>query len=135
MGFFDDAIRQHLDLKRQHGADPREVAHLEREALGSLRDHEAGRGMSEPFDRNAISPTRDVIDWSDGREVEARRLVANEETAEIDMAALIGIGHASSERQQHAYDWSAEEVVVDIGDPASSFEWEMPARSKLRKAA
>src|SRR6185437_10457784 len=34
MGLLDDAIREHLELKRQHGADPDEVARQEREALG-----------------------------------------------------------------------------------------------------
>jgi len=34
MGLLDDAIREHLDLKRRHGADPSEVARQEREAFG-----------------------------------------------------------------------------------------------------
>jgi hypothetical protein len=34
MGLLDQAIREHLELKRQHGADPGELARLEREALG-----------------------------------------------------------------------------------------------------
>ena len=33
MGLLDDAIREHLELKRRHGADPGEVARQEREAL------------------------------------------------------------------------------------------------------
>jgi hypothetical protein len=35
MGLLDDAIREHLELKRRHGADPGEVERQEREALGS----------------------------------------------------------------------------------------------------
>jgi hypothetical protein len=34
MGLLDDAIREHLELKRQHGADPTEVARQEQEAFG-----------------------------------------------------------------------------------------------------
>ena len=34
MGILDDAIREHLDLKRQHGADDSEVKQLEDEAFG-----------------------------------------------------------------------------------------------------
>src|SRR5262245_53178013 len=34
MGILDDAIRQHLDLKRQHGAEEDEVKQLEDEAFG-----------------------------------------------------------------------------------------------------
>jgi hypothetical protein len=35
MGLLDDAIREHLELKRRHGADPQEVARQEDEALGA----------------------------------------------------------------------------------------------------
>ncbi len=41
MGLLDDAIREHLDLKRRRGADPTEVERQEREALGSPRAVEA----------------------------------------------------------------------------------------------
>jgi hypothetical protein len=37
MGLLDDAIREHLDLKRRRGADPSEVAREEKEALGPVR--------------------------------------------------------------------------------------------------
>jgi hypothetical protein len=37
MGLLDDAIREHLDLKRRRGADPAEVERAERDALGPVR--------------------------------------------------------------------------------------------------
>ena len=37
MGLLDDAIRDHLELKRRHGADPGEVARIEDEALSAAR--------------------------------------------------------------------------------------------------
>ena len=37
MGLLDDAIKEHLDLKRRRGADPAEVERAEREALGPVR--------------------------------------------------------------------------------------------------
>jgi len=37
MGLLDDAIREHLELKRRRGADPEEVARQEGEALGDPR--------------------------------------------------------------------------------------------------
>ncbi len=43
MGLLDDAIREHLDLKRRHGADPAEIERAEQEALGPVR-----RGPEEP---------------------------------------------------------------------------------------
>src|SRR4030081_1594550 len=69
MGLLDDAIREHLDLKRRRGADPAEVERAEREALGPVRrgpeapesvepgledplasDHEAEEDWAEPYD-------------------------------------------------------------------------------------
>jgi hypothetical protein len=37
MGLLDDAIREHLELRRRHGADPTEVERQEQEALGPAR--------------------------------------------------------------------------------------------------
>jgi hypothetical protein len=37
MGLLEEAIREHLELKRQHGADPGEVSAQEREALGPVQ--------------------------------------------------------------------------------------------------
>jgi hypothetical protein len=37
MGLLDDAIRDHLDLKRRRGGDPTEIERAEREALGPVR--------------------------------------------------------------------------------------------------
>jgi hypothetical protein len=37
MGLLDDAIRDHIELKRRHGANPGEVARIEHEALGPAR--------------------------------------------------------------------------------------------------
>lgn len=37
MGLLDDAIREHLELKRQHGAPDEEVKRQEHEALGPIR--------------------------------------------------------------------------------------------------
>jgi hypothetical protein len=48
MGLLDDAIREHLELKRRGGADPGELERLEREALGPVR-----RGPQEGFDAPA----------------------------------------------------------------------------------
>jgi hypothetical protein len=42
MGLLDDAIREHLELKRRRGADPDEIERLEREALGPVRRPQAG---------------------------------------------------------------------------------------------
>jgi hypothetical protein len=49
MGLLDDAIREHLDLKRRRGADPAEVERAEREALGPVRRN-SGPGDIPPDD-------------------------------------------------------------------------------------
>ena len=41
MGLLDDAIRDHLELKRRHGADPGEVLRLEHEAFGPIQREDA----------------------------------------------------------------------------------------------
>lgn len=59
MGLLDDAIREHLELKRAHGADPTEVEAQEREALGAPRQAEfaspAGE-QEEPLPAEADAP-------------------------------------------------------------------------------
>jgi len=46
MGLLDDAIREHLDLKRRRGADPSEVARQEQEALGPVRREPAAESAA-----------------------------------------------------------------------------------------
>jgi hypothetical protein len=55
MGLLDDAIREHLELKRQHGADAEEVARQEREALGPSR-----RTEPEPVEAAAVPAEPEV---------------------------------------------------------------------------
>jgi hypothetical protein len=50
MGLLDDAIREHLDLRRQRGADPGEIERLEREALGPVRREPTARSMGSAPD-------------------------------------------------------------------------------------
>ena len=54
MGLLDDAIREHLELKRRHGADPSEVERQEQEALGPARRGAAPSADAEP-DAGAVS--------------------------------------------------------------------------------
>ena len=96
MGLLDDAIREHLELKRQRGADPGEVELQEREALGAPRQAEfaapaeqadepvaeaaeavdAGEER-EPFDAEAVEPGEEVAgEPFDAEAVEPRDEVA-----------------------------------------------------------
>lgn len=100
MGLLDDAIREHLELKRKHGADPTEVARQEREALGSgpvpprpdLAAEEAPPAHEQPLpDAIPEPPVSDVpvrddvepdLDWSEpGSSDDSERTVAASEPA------------------------------------------------------
>src|SRR3954466_13728025 len=48
MGLLDDAIREHLELKRRHGASSEELERQEHEALGPARQGEFVRPEPEP---------------------------------------------------------------------------------------
>src|SRR3954466_12979713 len=48
MGLLDEAIREHLELKRRHGADPSEVERQEHEALGPARPGAAPPAAPHP---------------------------------------------------------------------------------------
>ena len=62
MGLLDEAIREHLELKRRRGADPTEVEREEREALGPVRRMaEEGSGADAPVSappeaQSAVAP-------------------------------------------------------------------------------
>jgi hypothetical protein len=65
MGLLDEAIREHLELKRRRGVDPAEIARQEREALGpSRRPNEAVGVADEPV--AAAAPA--VAEWDERQE-------------------------------------------------------------------
>jgi hypothetical protein len=66
MGLLDDAIREHLDLKRRRGADPTEVEREEREVLGPVRrrGEETGAEAHE-LDHSTLAHDEDVS-WANG---------------------------------------------------------------------
>ncbi|HEY7074433.1 MAG TPA: hypothetical protein VH418_03650 [Solirubrobacteraceae bacterium] len=71
MGLLDDAIREHLELKRQHGANPDEVARQEREALGPARGGEAPAEPAEPEPVDEPDAPEDVAAVAAGDELPA----------------------------------------------------------------
>src|SRR3954471_2464490 len=56
MGLRDDAIREHLELKRKHGADPEDVARQEQEALGPGKRNEFAHAEPEPEPELGLEP-------------------------------------------------------------------------------
>jgi hypothetical protein len=110
MGLLDDAIREHLELKRRRGADPSEVAREQREVLDTSYEPQGDPDVDDHGD--AISAVADA---------EAATMTPEEpavagETAELDMRTVLADDGAAT---------AAEE---------DSLEWEMPARGSASAA-
>ena len=59
MGLLDDAIREHLELKRQRGADPSEVAREQREALDAPVQEASAEDAASAGDTASAAPLVD----------------------------------------------------------------------------
>jgi hypothetical protein len=128
MGLLDDAIREHLELKRLRGADPGAVAREEQDALGPVR--RGGRAEHEPDDRPESS-SRDggqsLPDSESASEVDSDEV--GQETVEINMEAELSVGASVEnppeiDRAKHA----GAPVHPAHGRTISeeSLEWEVP---------
>jgi hypothetical protein len=98
MGLLDEAIREHLELKRRRGGDPSAIAREERDALAPGVSGPAG-----PADANGQQMAEEVGEHGDGeagRPVRggqpgelvgelAEHSTVGQETAELDMQAVI----------------------------------------------
>jgi hypothetical protein len=140
MGLLDDAIREHLELKRLRGADPGEVAREQKEALDpSFGDNEDPNGkdlssVEDEFDPvgNGVG-TMGPIDASDATPQPARTMEApavSDETAEFDMQTVLDV----HQEMPDAPEVPAADGVTDGShaiDPPDekSLEWEMPGES------
>jgi hypothetical protein len=88
MGLLDDAIREHLELKRARGADPSEVERQEREALGSSPQAEFAHppGAAAPEDETGAPEELGADDELLAEAVEP--VDAGEEREPFDVEAL-----------------------------------------------
>ena len=85
MGLLDDAIREHLELKRRHGADPDEVTRQEREALGAPVRGEFAKPAGEAPDATPDDVDEvDEVDEVDGPAAVAAGGQAPAEVPEFD---------------------------------------------------
>jgi hypothetical protein len=131
MGLLDDAIREHMELKRLRGADPGEVARQERDALGPVvRGHDAEEGTFEDLDGahdddGELSvdphPAHGADFAAPGREsdpIERAPDFANvgQETAELDMRTVLG----------------EEELDEDRFEEPTSIPGDTPGQERLR---
>jgi hypothetical protein len=124
MGLLDDAIREHLELKRRHGADPDEVSRQEREALGApVRGEfakpagetpaEAGEPGEEPLAEDEPAAVADVPEFDEPPE-----MPGEPEPEPAERAAV-------REREPEPGDEEDPWLVEDLADPEP--EPEQPA--------
>lgn len=128
MGLLDDAIREHLDLKRRRGADPSEVERLEREALGPVRrsPHEARDVMVEEEPPAGAYPVEaEMPDWEDSLE----------EPAPFDHAADTDLDAPTQHWSAPAGEEDFEERTVADFDlesaPAPEREYDLPKHHEI----
>jgi hypothetical protein len=147
MGLLDDAIKEHLELKRRHGADPGEVARLEHEALGPARRDPAPAAVEEPVAAEpASAPVADddlfIDDSGEHDEVPAEeRLEAPihhiEREPEPEPAAQEAPAPAPEdpiEVEQPTRQFSLEEVEAATAGPEAPAEPAPPAEAEAPPA-
>jgi hypothetical protein len=145
MGLLDDAIREHLELKRRRGADPGEVAREQREALDSVVPEEAATSEGD-FDSADVAidgsgelafAGGDAAEDPRERAAEPQQLGSDfssvgQETAELDMQAVLDEDETRPETSASAGLVLADPARVISSAPLveeESLEWEMPAET------
>jgi hypothetical protein len=140
MGLLDDAIREHLELKRRSGTDPAIVEREELEALAPVYDDEDtppgddDAGLVHASDDLAAHP--ELVPAADQLEVDPRLADlggVGQDTAELDMRAVL-------EEDAYVAGGAAAPVGPVGGTVVSShgqdlsedepFEWEQPGASE-----
>jgi hypothetical protein len=119
MGLLDDAIREHLELKRRHGADPEEVSRQEREALGAP--------VRGEFSQPAAEPERAAPESEVDEEPSAEEPAAGDEELEPSEEAL-----AVPEPGTEEDPWLVEKLA-DEPPPEEPPEAEPPAEDVLEE--
>ncbi|HEX4484149.1 MAG TPA: hypothetical protein VH081_10210 [Solirubrobacteraceae bacterium] len=154
MGLLDDAIREHLELKRRRGADAGEVAREQHEALDPVpREPDALAATDAPIEGAEAheAPEAGVMaagvpedmpdDLADAAVVETPAAAVSGETVELDMRTVLGAeedeldgangGAAAAplgEEAGAAAPGDAAGVAAGQADE-DSLEWEMPAEA------
>jgi hypothetical protein len=141
MGLLDEAIREHLELKRRRGGDPSAIAREEREALDpGLADEptdeaayaaEAAAADGESSSPVAAAPTPAAAWHQDKQEDPVADLSAGgQETAELDMQAVMEDDPDAADPAAPEAPLVDEPRLAGHGDTApadDSLEWEFPS--------
>jgi hypothetical protein len=129
MGLLDDAIREHLELKRLRGADPELVSREESEALGPTSSGE----LANTDDDIAASDDfagEDAPSVADGSGQAEGFPKVGQETAELDMRMVLedesGAPTSPAPVGPVAARPSSGDASQESGATDDSLEWEMP---------
>jgi hypothetical protein len=133
MGLLDDAIREHLELKRQRGADQDEVSRLESEALGPVvRGDEFVTDATSAGD-DSLPPEYEPMT---GDEVAASEY--EQPVSEVDFAPEPGAGPPALEQEPFAPEpgpVEPEPPRPQVGQPTEEVDVESAqAQEALRSA-
>jgi hypothetical protein len=155
MGLLDDAIREHLELKRLRGADPSEVAREERAALGppavdeDVEEYDSDEpDLAEPDGESEGYDEEERSGGGAGRADGEADLSAggglprsSEETMEVDMRTIIDahLGHDDDDLELNGEAMAANAAACSIasnsasGGPGvdpGSVDWEVRQRRR-----
>jgi hypothetical protein len=129
MGLLDDAIREHLELKRRHGADPGEVERQEREVLG---DTSQAREFAPAADEAAPEPDEAAPEPDEPVAEAAKPTDAGEEREPFDVEALEPPAASEPEAPADEGDpWLEEERDEVPADESLAHPREEPAEDVL----
>ena len=142
MGLLDDAIREHMELKRLRGADPSEVARQEHDALGPVVSEpdgdEQGQDGEDGHDEHGdhaphveLAPSAGAL-GGDGPVAAADNAkgpdFANvgQETAELDMRTVLDEQHETADRAGQIDSAGLGAAAGEDGEPVEDVLEETP---------
>lgn len=144
MGLLDDAIREHLELKRLRGADPGDVARAEQDVLGPIDCEQGSEPGEQPNVQIEGSSTPDGSSFfsKPGPAPDAAREASTptrggQETVEINMEAELA---RESEREGNAHDedepsrsrgFEESKQVEDVLEEIPDFLQDTPEQERL----
>ena len=147
MGLLDDAIREHMELKRLRGADPSEVARQERDVLGPVPrrgDAEEDGSLDEDAEQGEVavaesSPAHESYAQESeggGQGGDSTRAsqpargadFANvgQETAEFDMRTVLDEQHEAGDAPDHSHAAPPAGAPDEEGEPVEDVLEETP---------
>jgi hypothetical protein len=123
MGLLDDAIREHLELKRRRGADPGEVAREQREALDVDEKAAAAEADGSEVEVAVAAAAPAVTESTEAGDEPVRSAdeppsaqpdqAALGETAELDMTSVLGDEQADTPAEEDSLEWEVPGEAVE----------------------